>query len=210
MGDNLFRVLLTSIKAKVTPLVTKVKMWTSWNFIRTNIIAKIRDFFTSLLDVRPRHKKDYYSVFGWLVSRRLAMAVVVAAGVLSLYYLFSTCKTLTHAGEEGIKTYDYDSIMLRFAEGKVRIRGKSGYLAYEGCRSGHLHRDPLPRRQGCRQEYQVNLLYRSRRRTGRQFLLCRYALLRFARGYHRLHRDRSVRFRLGSALPFRFLDPRAV
>ncbi|MDE6640507.1 MAG: hypothetical protein K2K63_08285 [Acetatifactor sp.] len=132
MGDNLFRVLLTSIKAKVTPLVTKVKMWTSWNFIRTNIIAKIRDFFTSLLDVRPRHKKDYYSVFGWLVSRRLAMAVVVAAGVLSLYYLFSTCKTLTHAGEEGIKTYDYNSVMLRFAEGKVRIRGKSGYLAYEG------------------------------------------------------------------------------
>ncbi len=132
MGDNLFRVLLTSIKAKVTPLVTKVKMWTSWNFIRTTLIAKIRDFFTSLLDVRPRHKKDYYSVFGWLVSRRLAMAVVVAVGVLSLYYLFSACKTLTFAKAEGIKTYDYDSIMLRFAEGKVWIRGKSGYLAYEG------------------------------------------------------------------------------
>ena len=73
MGDNLFRVLLASIKAKVTPFVTKVKMWTSWNFIRTRVITKIRDFLTSLLDVKPRHKKDYYSVFGWLVSRRLAM-----------------------------------------------------------------------------------------------------------------------------------------
>ena len=132
MGDNLCRVLLTSIKAKVTPLVTKVKMWTSWNFIRTNIIAKIRDFFVSLLDVRPRHKKDYYSIFGWLVSRRLAMAVVVAVGVLSLYYLFSACKVLNFDKAEGIKTYDYDSIMLRFADGRVRIRGESGYLAYEG------------------------------------------------------------------------------
>ena len=49
MGDNLFKVLITSAKAKVTPLVTKVKLWTSWNFIRTRVISKIRDFFASLL-----------------------------------------------------------------------------------------------------------------------------------------------------------------
>lgn len=132
MGDNLFRVLLASAKAKITPFVTKVKMWTSWNFIRTRGISKIRDFFTSLLDIRPRHKKDYYSVFGWLVSRRLAMAVVVVIGVLSVYYLYSIHSTLISARAEGIKTYDYDSIMLRFANEKVRIKGKSGYLAYEG------------------------------------------------------------------------------
>ena len=132
MGDNLFRVLLASAKAKITPFVTKVKMWTSWNFIRTRGISKIRDFFTALLDVRPRHKRDYYSVFGWLVSKRLAMAVLVVIGVLSIYYLYSIHSTLTSARAEGIKTYDYDSVMLRFADEKVRIRGKSGYLAYEG------------------------------------------------------------------------------
>lgn len=132
MGDNLFRVLLASAKAKITPFVTKVKMWTSWNFIRTRVISKIRDFFTSLLDVRPRHKKDYYSVLGWLVSRRLAMAVVVVIGVLSVYYLYSIHSTLISARAEGIKTYGYDSVMLRFANEKVRIKGKSGYLAYEG------------------------------------------------------------------------------
>ena len=132
MGDNLFRVLLASAKAKITPFVTKVKMWTSWNFIRTRGISKIRDFFTSLLDVRPRHKRDYYSVFGWLVSRRLAMAVLVVIGVLSIYYLYSVHGTLASARAEGIKTYDYDSVLLRFADERVRIRGKSGYLAYEG------------------------------------------------------------------------------
>ena len=53
MGDNLFKVLITSAKAKVTPLVTKIKLWTSWNFIRTRLITRIRDFFTSLFNVRP-------------------------------------------------------------------------------------------------------------------------------------------------------------
>ncbi len=132
MGDNLFKVLITSAKAKITPFVTKVKMWTSWNFIRTRLISSIRDFFSSLLNVKPRHKKDYYEVFGWLVSRRLAIAIVVAVGVLSLYYLFSVHSLLASARTEGVKTYSYDSLLLRFAKEKVRIRGKSGYLAYEG------------------------------------------------------------------------------
>lgn len=132
MGDNLFKVLITSAKAKITPLVTKIKLWTSWNFIRTRVITRIRDFFTSLLNVRPRHKKDYYEAFGWLISRRLAMALIVAVGVFSLYYLFSVHSILPSAKTEGVKTYDYDSILLRFAREKVRIRGKSGYLAYEG------------------------------------------------------------------------------
>ncbi len=132
MGDNLFKVLITSAKAKVTPLVTKVKLWTSWNFIRTRVISKIRDFFASLLNVRPRHKKDYYEAFGWLISRRLAIALVVVVGVLSLYYLFSVHSVLPSGKAERVKTYAYDSILLRFAEEKVRILGESGYLAYEG------------------------------------------------------------------------------
>ncbi len=132
MGDNLFKVLITSAKAKVTPLVTKVKLWTSWNFIRTRVISKIRDFFASLLNVRPRHKKDYYEAFGWLISRRLAIALVVVVGVLSLYYLFSVHSVLPSGKTERVKTYAYDSILLRFAEEKVRILGESGYLAYEG------------------------------------------------------------------------------
>lgn len=132
MGDNLFKVLITSAKAKITPFVTKIKLWTSWNFIRTRLISSIRDFFSSLLNVRPRHKKDYYEVFGWLVSKRLAVALVVVVGVISLYYLFSVHSILPSAKAEGIKTYDYDSVMLRFVNDKVRIRGDSGYLAYEG------------------------------------------------------------------------------
>lgn len=133
MGNNLIQVLLASIKAKITPLVTKFRQITSENFIRTRVIAKIREFFVLLFDVRPKNKKDYYEVFGWLISKKLAYAIVVVIGVLSMIYLVSIRSMyLPQKQTDGIKTYDYDDVMLRFAKGKVRIRGKSGYLAYEG------------------------------------------------------------------------------
>ena len=132
MGTNLFQVLLSTIKSKIVPLVSKLKMWTSWSFIRSRVIAKIRDFFSSLLNFKPRDKKDYFAVFGWLISRRLAFALVVIVGVLSIYYLAGTRMTMMSAGDGGIRTYNYNALMLRFTNGKVRIKGKSGYLAYEG------------------------------------------------------------------------------
>lgn len=134
MGNNLIQVLLASIKAKITPLVTKFRQLTSANFIRAKLIAKIRDFFVRLFDVRPKHKKDYYEVFGWLVSKRLAYAIVVVIGVLSMIYLVSIRSIYLPQKQAAgaIKTYNYDDMMLRFAKGKVRILGKSGYLAYEG------------------------------------------------------------------------------
>lgn len=133
MGNNLIQVLLASMKAKITPLVTKFKQYTSWNFIRTKFIAKIREFFVKLFDVRPKNKKDYYECFGWLVSKKLAYAIVIVIGVLSMIYLYSIRSSyLPQKQEDGIKTYDYNDVMLRFAKGKVRIRGKSGYLAYSG------------------------------------------------------------------------------
>lgn len=132
MGDNLLQVLITAFKARITPIVTKLRLWTSWSYIRTQVITRIRNFFTSILNVKPRHKKDYYEILGWLVSKRLAFAVLMAVGVLSIYYLSSINNIEKSVQTEGVKTYSYNSILLRFASGKVRISGKSGYLAYEG------------------------------------------------------------------------------
>lgn len=132
MGTSLFQILVNAIKSKIVPIISKLKMWTSWNFIRTRIIAVIRGFFSSLLDFKPRDKKDYFEVFGWLISKRLAFAAVVMIGVLSSYYLVRIRMSTISIGGDGIRTYGYNSIMLRFTEGKVKIKGKSGYLAYEG------------------------------------------------------------------------------
>lgn len=131
-GRNLFQVLFTAIKTRITPIVTKIRLWTSWNFIRTQLISRLRNFFASLLDVKPRNKKDYYEILGWMISKRLAFAALVVVGVLSIYYLLSINNVFSTVQTEGIKTYSYNSIQLRFASGKVRIKGKSGYLAYEG------------------------------------------------------------------------------
>ena len=133
MGGELFTVLISTIKSRFASIVSKLRLWTSWNFIRTRIIGGIRDFFLKLLDVRPKHKDDYYSIFGWMVSKKLAYAAIVIIGVLSIWYIGSSTKVFAAFGQNGgLRTYNYNSVLLRFAKNKVRIKGKSGYIAYVG------------------------------------------------------------------------------
>ncbi len=133
MGDNLFSILISTIKSRFAAVVSKLRMWLSWSYVRTRVVGGIRDFFFRLLDVKPKNKNDYFQVFGWLVSKRLAYAVIIFVGVLSLWYIGATSKIfdkLTANG--GLRTYSYNSILLRLAKDKVRIKAKSGYVAYEG------------------------------------------------------------------------------
>ncbi|SEF39029.1 MORN repeat-containing protein [Butyrivibrio sp. Su6] len=131
--QNLFTVLVQTIKSRWAGLVSKLKLLTNWNFIRTKIIAKIRDFFYSFLNLKPRNKNDYITVFGWMISRRLVHAMIIVIGVLSIYYIASETSIFKQFGQNGgIKTYKYDSVRLRLVSDNVRITGKSGYLAYEG------------------------------------------------------------------------------
>ena len=133
MNNSLISVILNSIKARVTPILTRFRMWMRPDYIRTRFIAGIRNFFVRLFDIRPRNKKDYYPIFSWLVSKRLAFALVIVAGALSILYLFTVRASFGFASDgENIKTYRYNSFSLRMAKGLVRIKGKSGYLAYEG------------------------------------------------------------------------------
>lgn len=130
---NFLQVLLFSLKAKITPLWTKFKMWTNLSFIKAKVTTGIRNFFTKTLSLKPRHKKDYYGVGRWLVSKKLCFAIVMVAGVASLYYLIFVNPIIAlSSGEDGIRTYSYNSIPLRFAEGTVRIKAKSGYVAFMG------------------------------------------------------------------------------
>ena len=133
MGQNLFEVLFSTIKSKAAGIVSRLKLWTSWNYIQSRVIAKIRDFFFRMLDIRPKNKKDYYTVFGWMVSKRLAYAILMIVGVLSLWYITATTKVFSSFSKNGgIRTYNYNSVLLRMAKNTVRIKGKSGYIAYIG------------------------------------------------------------------------------
>ena len=108
-------------------------MFFSTNFVISKLVAGFRIFLEKVLNIRPRDKYDYYPIARWLVSKRLAFAVVLIVGILSLVYVISTWRSFFPGPEnEGIQTYAYNNILLKFAKGTVRIRGKSGYLAYEG------------------------------------------------------------------------------
>ena len=131
MGQNLFSVLWSSIKSKFSSIVSKLRLWLSWDYIRTRVIGRIRDFFVRLFNVKPKNKDDYYTVFRWMISKRLAYLIVIIIGVLSIWYLASSLK-LFSGSSAGIPTYSYNSFLLRFASDKVRIKAKSGYVAYEG------------------------------------------------------------------------------
>lgn len=130
---NVFQILIGVLKAKILPFWTKFKLWTSWAFIRSKVLTKLRQLFAKLFDIRPRDKEDYYSIGKWMVSKRLAFAVTIVIGLISVYYVFFiNTPAFLQAKDGGVKTYQYDSIPLRFTEGKVRILAESGYRAYEG------------------------------------------------------------------------------
>ncbi|MBP5608540.1 MAG: hypothetical protein J6X66_09790 [Lachnospiraceae bacterium] len=130
---NFFKILLQSIKARLTPLITKFKLYTKPSFIFARISEILKTFFTQTLNIKPRHKDDYYTIGRWMVSKKLAFAVVIIVGVLSVAFIYSSWSGLFPGSKnDGIKTYDYNDVLLKFTKGTVRIRGKSGYLAYEG------------------------------------------------------------------------------
>jgi hypothetical protein len=91
-----------------------------------------------LLDVKPRHKKDYYSVLSWLVSKRLAFALVVVIGVVSVWYVFAVSPLTLRIGaaDNTIPTYHYRSPALKFYKGEVRILDAEDRDAFIGAVSG--------------------------------------------------------------------------
>lgn len=130
---SLLTVLKNVIVAKLLPILTKIRFWLSWSNIKNRFLARVRLWLTGIFDIRPHDKNDYYTIFGWLVSRRLVHAVVVTIGVISLVYVVfinPICDFEKLFGGTG--TYSYASLPLRFTDGKVKIKAKSGYIAYEG------------------------------------------------------------------------------
>ncbi len=130
---NIVSLIINAIRNRIMPIFIRFRLFTNPAYIFGRLTEFVRVFFTKLLNIRPKDKDDYYPVAKWLVSKRLAYAVVVILGALCLVYIFTSGSALLPGRSNNhIKTYDYNSILLKFVNDKVRIRGKSGYLAYEG------------------------------------------------------------------------------
>lgn len=126
---NIVELMISTIKAKIVPFFTKVRMWMKPSYVKNKGIAKFRTFFLKILDVKPKDEHDYYAVGGWLFSKRLAFAVVLIICVLCGGYIWMS---KPDNGVTTYKAYKYNAIPLKFIEGKVEILAKSGYTAYVG------------------------------------------------------------------------------
>ena len=131
--NGLFQGFINALKAKITPIWTKIRLLTNPNYLKGEVLRRLIQYFRDLTDVRPKDKQDYYSLFGWLVSKRLAFLIVITIGMLSAFYITIVQPlSVFTSSENGVKTYSYKSIPLRFTDGKVKILAKSKYVAYEG------------------------------------------------------------------------------
>lgn len=132
--SNFFSVLLTTLKNSIVSIWTKVRYWLSPNFWRSKVLTGLRRFLQKIFNVKPKDKNDYFTIRNWMISRRLCFAVVIVLGLASLYVLltFASPFGLLQGASAGARVYRYNSVPLRFAEGNVKIKARSGYIAYEG------------------------------------------------------------------------------
>ena len=132
--NKLFNTIFATLRAKFMRLWTRLRLWTSPQFLQARFITKVQQFFARLFDVRPRNKKDYYPVFRWLVSKRLAFALVIVLGLLSVFYIlfFSPVSAMLSASSPSLPSFRYNALPLKFYSGNVQITAADGHVAYEG------------------------------------------------------------------------------
>ncbi len=133
---NIFSILTQAIRMRFIKIFTYVRLITNPSWWKTKGFIHLRKFFTSLLDIKPKHEKDYYTLFGWMVSKKLAFSLVVVIGVLSLMYIFMMSPVLTTVeglfSSDTIRTYKYDDFPLKFHEGFVQVLNSDDNVAYVG------------------------------------------------------------------------------
>lgn len=130
---NLFSVMLNTARAQVTRLFSTFRRFTSATFLKAQVISKLRLAFTRLFDIKPRDRKDYYVIFRWMISKRLAFALVVVLGLLCGYYIYSMTPSSMIKNNNGSQhTYKYNALPLKFYKGTCNILDKEGRLAYSG------------------------------------------------------------------------------
>lgn len=101
-----------------------------------NVINKIKLVLKMLVEkifrIKPRDENDYYTMGNLMISKHLVSLIIFIMGILGIYYLLSVQTEFFGKDSKGVRVYSYNSIRLRFAEGTVKIKAKSGYIAYYG------------------------------------------------------------------------------
>ena len=93
-------------------------------------VTKIKEICGNIVDIKPKKEADYCLVLGLRMGRKLIMWILLAAAVVSMGCILLLMPESGMA--DGVRTYRYNALPLKFTSGQVRIMAKSGYVAYEG------------------------------------------------------------------------------
>lgn len=129
-GMTVLTTVITTIKSKLSSAFSKVRTWMNPAYLKGKAAAKVKNAVESLLDVKPRDKDDYYPVLWWMVSKKLAYAVLILTMAGCVYCISGVLPE--NMGGEGLKFYKYDSVPLKFISGRVGILAADGHKAYVG------------------------------------------------------------------------------
>lgn len=95
-----------------------------------NGFAKLKEAAQTAVDVKPKKEEDYCTVLGFSVGRKLILWCIALAALLSIVCIYLVMPV--SGMSDGIRTYRYNALPLKFTSGQVRILAESGYVAYEG------------------------------------------------------------------------------
>lgn len=128
-NNNLFRYIFDNLNRRYMQKFSKFKL----RNVKSRVSASFKKFLTRFMDFKPKDENDYYSVGKWLVSKRLALFIVLLVGFSSLFYVFFISPvTFIRTSSDGIRIYKYNAIALRYVTGEVKIKSKKGDIAYIG------------------------------------------------------------------------------
>lgn len=97
---------------------------------RASVLTKICTLCAGLVDVKPKKEEDYCSVLGLRMGKKLVLWIVFIAALISIGCILLLVPVSGSA--DGVRTYRYNALPLKYTSGQVRILAKSGYVAYEG------------------------------------------------------------------------------
>lgn len=133
--QSIFKTFGSVIKVRLSKLMLIGSKLLNFEYLKITLQTYLGTLFKKLLDVKPKDKKDYYTVFNWMISKKLAYTMVIIVGLLSAYYILMMSPVKLGAGASTInsyKTYMYDSWGLKNYTGKANIKADSKYIAYVG------------------------------------------------------------------------------
>lgn len=126
---NLFNFIIQKFRA-LSSAIRRVFMP---DYLSGKAEISLKKALNKAFSVKPRDKDDYYRTRKYLVSKRLISLIIFVLGIIGLYYFFFINPIHELGGKkENVRIYSYKSIPLRFVNDTVKIKAKSGYIAYYG------------------------------------------------------------------------------